>query len=278
MIYCRGCGNPRKVNVAFAMNAESRGGLLCHPCRRTPEYRAEQLERNRQHQSAIHRAAVYANHLERLAEGGSGTSDGFLSAVHDRGVPCRQCGMMRAITATSRYKAEGGPLCRACRRKNRPAPAPKVCDQCGVETNRVGNQNGRFCEDCIVERGRTRHHASDWRRRKRGSDLTGPVETEMKAASYGCPLCDVVMVDVPLTPWSKELDHIVPICVGGRHVRLNARIICRQCNMRRPKDGSDYDGPIMVEMWETVPMQWWMVRATAAGRFSPRVPMLPPIF
>jgi 5-methylcytosine-specific restriction endonuclease McrA len=52
------------------------------------------------------------------------------------------------------------------------------------------------------------------------------------------------MSDKPQLPNSKELDHIVPLGVGGTHTVGNVRIICRDCNLRRPKDGSDYVGPI----------------------------------
>jgi hypothetical protein len=35
---------------------------------------------------------------------------------------------------------------------------------------------------------------------------------------------------------------MVPLGVGGTHTIGNVRIICRTCNLRRPKDGSDFDG------------------------------------
>lgn len=56
--------------------------------------------------------------------------------------------------------------------------------------------------------------------------------------------CGVRMTDVPYLVNSKELDHIVPINVGGTYTIGNVRIICRQCNQQRPKDGSDYTGPV----------------------------------
>jgi hypothetical protein len=41
---------------------------------------------------------------------------------------------------------------------------------------------------------------------------------------------------------SKQLDHIIPIVLGGTHTIGNVRIICRTCNLSRPKDGSDLVG------------------------------------
>lgn len=39
-----------------------------------------------------------------------------------------------------------------------------------------------------------------------------------------------------------ELDHILPICIGGKHEIENLRYICGGCNRSRPKDGSDLIG------------------------------------
>lgn len=53
------------------------------------------------------------------------------------------------------------------------------------------------------------------------------------------PGCGVKMTDVPMLWNSKELDHVVPIAIGGTHSLDNVRIICRRCNNLRPSDGSD---------------------------------------
>jgi 5-methylcytosine-specific restriction endonuclease McrA len=61
----------------------------------------------------------------------------------------------------------------------------------------------------------------------------------LKAGALHCPLCSIEMVDEPFLPESKELDHVIPLLAGGTHTKDNVRIICRYCNLRRPKDGSD---------------------------------------
>jgi len=73
----------------------------------------------------------------------------------------------------------------------------------------------------------------------------------MRRKTRKCPLCGVFMTGKPKLPNSKELDNIVPICMGGTHTHGNVRIICRDCNLKRPKDGSDYTG--MVTLWATAP-------------------------
>lgn len=67
-----------------------------------------------------------------------------------------------------------------------------------------------------------------------------------------CPLCGVRLTARPNLPNSKHLDHIIPVAAGGTHTHGNVRIICAACNLRRPKDGSDYSGP--VTLWAQGPV------------------------
>jgi hypothetical protein len=76
-----------------------------------------------------------------------------------------------------------------------------------------------------------------------GGNLTAQYERELRAQAVRCPLCGTALIDAPFQLDSKELDHIVPVYVGGTHTVDNVRIICRACNQRRPRDGSDYQGP-----------------------------------
>lgn len=71
--------------------------------------------------------------------------------------------------------------------------------------------------------------------------LTADLELAMRRKAERCPMpgCGVTLTDAPFLPHSKELDHIVPRCLGGAHTIGNTRIICRLCNARRPDDGSD---------------------------------------
>lgn len=89
-----------------------------------------------------------------------------------------------------------------------------------------------------------RWRAQNYRRRtaRRRYNITAAYEKRIREAATSCPLCSVVFVEVPYAPASKELDHILPICVGGTHTVGNVRIICRLCNQRRPHDGNDYQG------------------------------------
>lgn len=82
-------------------------------------------------------------------------------------------------------------------------------------------------------------------------DVTADHELDLRRLTSHCPLCHVTLIDTPRHPTSKELDHIIPLCIGGTHTIGNVRIICRLCNQRRPRDGSDVVG--QVSLWALDP-------------------------
>jgi hypothetical protein len=96
--------------------------------------------------------------------------------------------------------------------------------------------------DSAAKRARRRNR--EHLKRSATSDITAEQELAMRLKARNCPLCGIRMRDQGGKPDSKELDHIIPINVGGTHTHGNVRIICRLCNQRRPKDGSDYSGPV----------------------------------
>jgi hypothetical protein len=103
------------------------------------------------------------------------------------------------------------------------------------------------------ERAKARQRAKTHLRKAAGrqSDITLEYEQELRRKATRCPLCRVRMTSKPYLPASKELDHIVPLNVGGTHTVGNVRIACRTCNQARPRDGSDYAGP--VTLWAQTP-------------------------
>jgi len=61
----------------------------------------------------------------------------------------------------------------------------------------------------------------------------------LKSNSDKCSLCNVELITGGNYPNTKHIDHIIPLNIGGTHTKDNVRIICRDCNLSRPKDGSD---------------------------------------
>lgn len=52
-----------------------------------------------------------------------------------------------------------------------------------------------------------------------------------------CSLCNI---QLGIGAQAPHIDHIIPLGLGGLHKKDNIRILCRTCNLRRPKDGRDY--------------------------------------
>lgn len=97
-------------------------------------------------------------------------------------------------------------------------------------------------KDPAMQKARRRNR--DHVRRSAVSDITAAQELSMRSVARKCPLCGVRLTDTPNLPNSKHLDHILPIGVGGTHTHGNVRIICLACNVRRPRDGSDFTGTL----------------------------------
>lgn len=75
----------------------------------------------------------------------------------------------------------------------------------------------------------------------------------LKAETTHCELCNCEMVENgKVYPNGKQLDHIVPINVGGTHWTTNLRYICYQCNVSRPKDVSDLGDRIVYVYQNTI--------------------------
>jgi hypothetical protein len=72
------------------------------------------------------------------------------------------------------------------------------------------------------------------------------------------------MTSKAFQPNSKELDHILPRGVGGTHTHGNVRIICRSCNLKRPKDGRDFFGQLT--LWAAAPGVSVRVKPKAAPK------------
>jgi hypothetical protein len=117
---------------------------------------------------------------------------------------------------------------------------------------------------------RARRRNRDHLKRVALSDITAGQELAMRKRTRKCKLCGVFMTSKPGRPNSKHLDHIVPVNIGGTHTHGNVRITCQACNVRRPKDGSDYSGP--VTLWAQEPGIAARRRALCRNGLHPWIP------
>lgn len=133
--------------------------------------------------------------------------------------------------------------------------ADALCDRIVKRSSGLCGRHERLRYPEDPEKRRASWRAKNHRRRARTrtayDEVTAQYERALRVKAKRCPLCNVRLTDKPYTPTSKELDHIIPRIVGGTHTIGNVRVLCRQCNITRPKDGSDYSGP--VTLWAEMP-------------------------
>ncbi len=91
--------------------------------------------------------------------------------------------------------------------------------------------------DVFKENRRNRKHLR--RTIEKDTDITSKHLIDLKSNTINCPCCNIKMIKTPNKPDSITIDHIIPIGCGGKHMKDNIRMICRQCNLERPKDGRD---------------------------------------
>ncbi len=73
------------------------------------------------------------------------------------------------------------------------------------------------------------------------SDITVDWLKQLQSITPKCELCECELLYGAAQHDHKKanLDHIIPLNVGGTHTRDNVRYICYLCNLRRPKNGAD---------------------------------------
>jgi hypothetical protein len=65
------------------------------------------------------------------------------------------------------------------------------------------------------------------------TDITAQFLFKLKAKTTHCEICGKKLKD------NIHLDHIIPLNIGGLHIKSNVRYVHAKCNLQRPKNGSD---------------------------------------
>jgi predicted nucleic acid-binding Zn ribbon protein len=136
---------------------------------------------------------------------------------------------------------------------------PKNCISCKRPFIARNPEHQTCGEDCKLahrkayDMDRVRWKHSRRRAAQRLTDITPRQEAELRRKTRKCqmPGCGRWLTSRPHLPNSKHLDHILPLGVGGTHTWGNVRIICQDCNLKRPKDGSDFTGQLT--LWAAAP-------------------------
>jgi len=94
----------------------------------------------------------------------------------------------------------------------------------------------RICSKKYRENNREKISIIKHKRRsmEKQTDITVEWLKQLKENTNGiCKICECEMTEENHHPNQYNLDHIIPISKGGKHIKNNVRYICRTCNMKK---------------------------------------------
>jgi 5-methylcytosine-specific restriction endonuclease McrA len=110
----------------------------------------------------------------------------------------------------------------------------RTCKKCGLK---------KEINDFPIYKKTEEKELRRYRRAKiKSTNIDNNLLLVMKEETIYCPICRVKMNDINHHPKQYNLDHIIPLNCDGTHSIDNVRYICRNCNLSRPKNGSDLGG------------------------------------
>lgn len=152
---------------------------------------------------------------------------------------CKICGIEIA-----RWKgAYCGDECRKAKARQdgyKSSKAKKVlkarpCKECGAMfTPEYGNKKRCFCSEFCCHKNVRRRRKQKERARMHGAKVENVNAMEVFARDgWRCQICMKKLKKKDRGTHkdaAPELDHIVPLCVGGEHSYRNTQCVCRKCN------------------------------------------------
>mgnify|MGYP001608873527 CR=1 FL=1 len=138
------------------------------------------------------------------------------------------------VCQTTKYEHYGKGMCEPCYRKQ--------------DKNRKAYSKRYLKKYFKTSYGRMLRRKRDYIRRSRCKETDIDVRwiITLRNDTDICVVCGIVMVEDGMLSNGKTLDHILPLNVGGKHMKINVRYICRTCNIKRPRDGHDISYSLIV--------------------------------
>ncbi len=157
---------------------------------------------------------------------------------------CVACGEIKEGWAGQKYCS--GECLRKVNRKrfkiyavNQHKPKKFICKECGKEHSpEYGDKSRVFCSrECMNKHGKRVAKATrnarlrgcvNWRR-------IDPIEI-LKRDNWTCQLCGIKTPKKhrgTIKDNAPEVDHIVPLSLGGSHIATNLQCLCRKCNIEK---------------------------------------------
>lgn len=123
-------------------------------------------------------------------------------------------------------------------RKSLHIPRSFSCKECAnIVTTLYGDQRKVFCSDSCLKRHTKRIRRKMERARLRSVkvEAVDPIKV-FNRDGWRCQICGKKTLKAKrgsIHERAPELDHIVPLSVGGEHSYANTQCACRQCNRRK---------------------------------------------
>lgn len=258
----------RQAHLTRSANAKLRNARTCEQCgmefqRRNPSGKARRGESKEGRFCSRGCSAlavrIYASKFEaKAAERSRKRQREGLPRI--QATPCTECGKLgrrlACIGECSRQR-----MLRLCRESyaNDPnviafAQRQLTCKQCGSgftagfvkgERRKVRRS---FCSDACANRHRHEVQGKNHRKRARYFGVAyEPFKSEdiLHRDGYRCMMCGVKTpkrLRGSTEPNAPELDHRIPMAMGGGHTRDNVQCACRRCNIA--KGGSRVEGQL----------------------------------
>lgn len=160
--------------------------------------------------------------------------------------PDKQCAICSSPFSASSTSNTCSPECRDKWREQRLTERkiasfgpPRTCCQCSKVFTYDGVAFKKFCSrDCAEERSKEtqKRHGHNRRARIAGVAIEHFSPTYiLKRDNYVCQACGVKTKpkEKPSHPLYPNVDHIIPISVGGEHSKKNCRCVCSSCNSKK---------------------------------------------
>jgi 5-methylcytosine-specific restriction endonuclease McrA len=112
-------------------------------------------------------------------------------------------------------------------------PRQRRCDPCRAEHSRLAKAKAR--KHCPARRADKARRKAMQRGRIAGAERFDPLEI-LARDGWCCHICGVKTpkrLRGTYDDRAPELDHIIPLALGGEHSRLNTACACRKCNREK---------------------------------------------
>lgn len=114
-----------------------------------------------------------------------------------------------------------------------------ACKECGLEfTPAFGNKHRSYCSDECRKRRSSRVNKARRRARIKGADqrdAIDPIEV-CKRDGWRCQRCGAKTpkkLRGTIDDRAPEMDHVIPLALGGNHTWDNVQCLCRKCNREK---------------------------------------------